>query len=87
MEAVNFKGEEGIMADEKKGKEEKKKRWPPEETRQHLRAARSQIRESYKSLFPPEFIEHRRAARREMLLALRSLVDHALERMEAKEGT
>jgi hypothetical protein len=75
------------MAEEKKGKKEEFKRWPPEETRHHMRAARSEIRESYKSLFPPEFVEHRRAARREMLLALRSLIDHTLERMEAKEGT
>jgi hypothetical protein len=75
------------MAEEKKGKKEEIKRWPPEETRQHMRAARSEIRESYKSLFPPDFVEHRRAARREMLLALRGMIDHALERMEAKEGT
>ena len=75
------------MAEEKKGKTEKAKRLLPEDTRQHMRAARSELRESYKSLFPPKFIEHRRAARREMLLALRSLVDHALERMEAKKGT
>ncbi|UCF61492.1 MAG: hypothetical protein JSV37_02090 [Anaerolineaceae bacterium] len=72
------------MAEEKGGKTEKIWRWPPEDTRQHMRAARSELRESYKSLFPPEFVEHRRAARREMLLALRSLIDHALERMEAK---
>ncbi len=72
------------MAEEKKGKT---KRWPPEETRQHMRTARSEMWESYKSLFPPEFVEHRRAARREMLLAVRSLIDHALERMEAKTGT
>jgi len=84
---VNFIGEEGIMAEEKKAKEEKTKRWPPEDTRQHMKAARSKMRESYKSLFPPEFVEHRRAARREMLLALRSLIDHALDRMEAKEST
>jgi hypothetical protein len=75
------------MAEGKKGKTEKTKRWPPEDTRQHMKAARSEIRDSYKSLFPPKFVEHRRAARREMLLALRSLVDHALERIEAKEGT
>ena len=61
-------------------------RWPPEETREHLRAARAEIRESYKALFPPEFVERRRAARREMLLAARSLIDHALERIEAKES-
>ena len=75
------------MAEEKKGKTEKAKRWPPEDTRQHMRAARSEMRDSYKSLVPPKFVEHRRAARREMLLALRSLIDHALERIEAKEGT
>lgn len=75
------------MAEEKKGKTEKAKRWPPEDTRQHMKAARSEIRESYMSLFPPKFVEHRRAARREMLLALRSLIDHALERMESKERT
>jgi len=75
------------MAEEKKAKEEKTKRWLPEDTRQHMKAARSKMRESYKSLFPPEFVEHRRAARREMLLALRSLIDHALDRMEAKEST
>jgi hypothetical protein len=74
------------MAEEKKGKKEEIKRWPPEETRQHMRTARSEMRESYRSLFPPEFVEHRRAARREMLLALRSLIDHTLERMEVKEG-
>ena len=75
------------MAEEKKGKKEKIRRWPPEETRQHMSVARSEIRESYKSLFPPDFVEHRRAARREMLLALRGMIDHALDRMEAKEGT
>lgn len=75
------------MTEENKGKMEKTKRWPPEDTRQYMRAARSEMRESYKSLFPPKFVEHRRAARREMLLAVRSLIDHALERMEAKEGT
>jgi hypothetical protein len=73
------------MAEEKKAKTEKTKRWPPEDTRQHMKTARAELRESYRSLFPPEFVRHRRAARREMLLALRSLVDHALERMEVKE--
>jgi hypothetical protein len=74
------------MAEEKKvEKKETERRWPPKDTRDHLKAARSEIRESYKSLFPPEFIEHRRAARREMLLAARSLIDHAIERMEARK--
>ena len=34
---------------------------------------------------PPGFIEHRRKARREMLLAWRSMIDAALERMDGKE--
>jgi uncharacterized membrane protein len=59
-------------------------RWLPEEARQHLKAAREELRESMRALFPPEFTEHRRAARREALLALRSLIDHALERMEGQ---
>jgi hypothetical protein len=58
------------------------KAWMPEETRQHLRAARQAMREGMESLFPPEFIQSRRAARREMLLAARSLIDHALQRMD-----
>jgi hypothetical protein len=56
----------------------------PEETREHIKAARQEMRESIKGLFPPEFIEHRRNARKEMLLAWRSMIDHALERMEEK---
>jgi hypothetical protein len=80
-------GEEGIMAERKKDeKEDKVRRWPPEETRQHLKSARAEMREGIKTLFPPEFITHHRAARREMLLAARSLIDRAIERMEAKES-
>jgi hypothetical protein len=37
------------------------------------------------TLLPPGFIEHRRAARREMLKAARSLIDAALEKMEERE--
>jgi len=33
-------------------------------------------------MLPPGFLEHRRAARKEMLLAARSLIDHALKRMD-----
>lgn len=72
------------MADEKKGASGKRERtWPPEETRNHLKAARAELRESFKALFPEAFIEHRRAARREMLKAARSVIDHAIERLEA----
>jgi len=60
------------------------KEWIPEDARQHVRAARQAMGKGWESLFPPEFIEHRRAARREMLMAARSLIDHALKRMEEK---
>ena len=54
----------------------------PEETRQHMQAARPEMRQSVDSLLPPGFLEHRRAARREMLLAARSFIDAALRRAE-----
>ena len=54
----------------------------PEEARQHLRTARDEFRKSVEGMLPPEFLEHRRAARREVLLAARSLIDHALKRMD-----
>ena len=54
----------------------------PEDVRQHFREAREELRESMKSFLPPGFIEHRRKARKEMLLAWRSLIDAALERMD-----
>lgn len=57
----------------------------PDEVRQHVRAAREEMRESMKAFLPPGFIEHRKNARREMLLAWRSLIDSALERMDEKE--
>ncbi len=57
----------------------------PEEAREHVKAAREEMRESIKGFLPPEFVEHRHKARKEMLLAFRSLVDAALERMDKKD--
>lgn len=54
----------------------------PEEVRQHVRAAREEMRESVKAFLPPGFVEHRKNARKEMLLAFRSLIDSAIERMD-----
>ena len=54
----------------------------PEETRDHLRAARKEFQQGMEGLFPPEFVDHNRRARKEFLLAARSLIDHALARME-----
>jgi len=57
----------------------------PEEVREHFRQARKELRESMKEFLPPGFIEHRKKARKEMLLAWRSLIDAALERMDEKK--
>ena len=54
----------------------------PEDTREHLKSARDEFCKSVEGMLPPEFLEHRRAARKEMLLAARSLIDHALKRMD-----
>ena len=54
----------------------------PEETFQHFRAAREEFHKSIEGMIPPEFREHHRKARKEMLLAWRSMIDAALERME-----
>jgi hypothetical protein len=70
------------MAEAKRGREGAWERRLPEETWEHLRTARDEFRHSVEGLFPPEFLEHRRLARKEMLLAARSLIDHALKRMD-----
>ena len=57
----------------------------PEETREHLKAAGDEMRKSIETLLPPGFLEHRRAARKEVLLAARSLLDEALKRMDEKK--
>jgi hypothetical protein len=57
-----------------------------DEVAAHARAAREEMRKSVEALLPPGFAEHRRAARREMLLAARSVIDAALEGLEAREG-
>jgi hypothetical protein len=75
--------QESTMTNETKEKKGKSTHhWPPEETRRHLKTAHAEMRESIKALFPPEFVEHRRAAHREMLLAARTLIDHAIEHLE-----
>ncbi len=54
------------------------------EARAHVKAARQSFRLSLQDLIPKGFIEHRRAARKEMLLAMRSLLDAAIEHTEKK---
>ena len=71
------------MAQTKKAPEEgRRESRLPEDTRSHLRAARKEFGQSLEGLLPAGFLEHTRTARREMLLAARSLIDHTLERLE-----
>lgn len=53
------------------------------EARDHARAAGASLRKSFEELIPHGFLEHRRAARKEMLLAMRSLLDAAIERLDS----
>jgi len=54
------------------------------EAGEHMKAARESLRETFEDLLPKGFVEHRRAARRELLLAIRSLLDAAIERAGGK---
>lgn len=67
---------------EKKSYSKKFDTYIPEEAREHMRAARHEMRESIKSLMPEGFFEHRQSARREMLMAMRSMLDTAIKRMD-----
>jgi hypothetical protein len=58
-----------------------------EEAREHMKAARTSVRRGFEDLIPKGFVEHGMAARKEMLLAMRSLLDAAIERMERRSST
>lgn len=66
------------MAEEEKVKE-------PSEFTQHMRAAGKATGKQIASLVPKEFWEHGREARRETLLAVRAVLDSAIERLEKPE--
>lgn len=59
----------------------------PDGARQHAKNAREELRRSWETLLPPDFIAHRRKARREMLLAARELINHALEHLDPDDTT
>jgi hypothetical protein len=64
--------------------EPRKKPAVSEETRQHYRRAREEMRQAVETLLPEGFLDHRRAARREMLLAWRSMIDAAIRHIDEK---
>jgi hypothetical protein len=55
-----------------------------QDARQHARNARREWQESINAFFPPEFVTHQRRARREMLLAWRSMLDRAIQRIDER---
>mgnify|MGYP000959144449 CR=1 FL=1 len=66
---------------------EYEKKWKekiPEETREHYKKAREEMREAVKGFLPESVIEHHRNARREMLLAMRGMLDHVIKKMDEK---
>lgn len=52
------------------------------EAREHMKTARNAMRKSFEMFLPAGYLENRRTARREFLLAMRSLVDVAIEHVE-----
>ena len=72
--------------DEKTSRQKKYEQRVPEEARQHFHAAREEMRKGLETLLPEGFLEHRRGARREMLLAWRSMLDAAIQRMDEKNA-
>lgn len=73
------------MAEKEKNEHPRFRDAIPEEARQHAKNARDEMRKSWANMLPPEFINHRRRARMEMLLAARELINHALDRIETPE--
>lgn len=53
-----------------------------QEAREHMKAAHEAARKTAEAMVPPAFVEERRAVKREVLLAMRSLLDAAIEHME-----
>jgi hypothetical protein len=49
---------------------------------QHVKAAGEEVKKGLAAVLPPDFHQHGRAARREMLLAVRSVIDAALAQVD-----
>ena len=57
-----------------------------EEAREHFRTARRAMRKSMQAWIPAGYLENRRAARKEMLLGLRKILDAAIEHVEKQQS-
>ncbi|HVN53729.1 MAG TPA: hypothetical protein VMT46_05315 [Anaerolineaceae bacterium] len=56
-----------------------------EEARMHMREARRAVQRSFEALLPAGTVENQRKARKEFLLALRSMINAAIDRVERPE--
>jgi hypothetical protein len=74
-----------ISSKELKMTEKKYKHPLPDPAREHLKSARSEMRKGIEALLPPNFVEHRRNIRKEILMAAREVINHAIERIESRE--
>ena len=52
------------------------------EAREHMRAARKAMRMTLDEMLPKGYVERRREVRKEFLLAMRSLLDAAIDKTE-----
>jgi hypothetical protein len=57
----------------------------PEEARTHAKAAHEEMRKAFEAMFPSGVGEHGREARRELGLAVRSMIDESIKRMDEKK--
>ncbi len=58
-----------------------------ESARSHFRNAREEMSKTVEAFLPPGVVAHRKAARKEFLLGLRSLVNVALTRLDQETAT
>ncbi len=65
--------------------EKKHKHYIPDPAKEHLKSARNEMRKGIESLLPPDFADHRRAVGKEMLMAAREVINHAIEHIESRE--
>jgi hypothetical protein len=75
------------MADKESSTERQRFReFIPDQALEHARTACVEMCRSLEGLLPPEFVAHQRVARKEMLLAVRSMIDASLERIETEQA-
>jgi hypothetical protein len=71
------------MTDQSTSHKSFKDRIPPD-AREHLKAAREEMRKGIEALLPEGFMKHRHTARKEMLMAWRSMIDAAIEKTDER---